>query len=170
MEEVRKTLILLILFFLGIGFFCAYMVIRSEKKEKKEIETYLQQANEALNQGSYSDAYVIVDKMISKGYSYKKTAWNLNKKVLTYEIATITEENEDNSAPKLLFAIKERAKYNADTDYEEREEKDMLKYAIGLVTTMGYEQTASLLQNALDQYANDEDDENDENDENDDEE
>ena len=120
--------------------------------------------NRAIEEGDYPTAYKIVDIMFATDdYLMKEVAAELNEKTLKNEIAAIIEEHGDNSAPKILFTIKERGKYNteyfsysSDTD---EEEKKMFEYAIGLATTMGYKQAANLLQNALDQYAND--DEND---------
>lgn len=160
MKKDVCTALIVFLFLLGVvSIFVYFGEIRYElqaKEAKKEIAAYLQQANEALNQGSYSGAYTIADILISEGnrYDADDAGHDLNKRILTNEIAAIIEEHGDNSAPKLLFAIKERAKYNTRYSSEE-EEKDMLKYAIKLVTTLGYKQTASLLQNALDQYPND---------------
>ena len=119
--------------------------------------------NRAIEEGDYPTAYKIVDIMFAAGGDMYEAAAELNEKTLKNEIAAIIEENEDNSAPKILFTIKERGKYNTDNSADEKdvkeEEKKMFEYAIGLATTMGYKQAANLLQNALDQYAND--DEND---------
>lgn len=82
------------------------------------INKSLKKANAAINEGDYTAAYAIADEMIAKGRNRKhrdvrNAGEDLNKKILTNEIAaTIDSAEGSGAAMKLILIIKERAQYN----------------------------------------------------------
>lgn len=72
---------------------------------------------EAISAGNYSEAYAIVD-----GKVYGGKQCELNDKILKAEIAALIDKDENgSSAPAIISAILERAKYNDDLSFHEKE-------------------------------------------------
>ena len=131
------------------------------------INKSLNKANAAINEGNYTAAYAIADEMIAKKgpkhHGVRNVGFDLNKKILTNEIAaTIDSAEGSGAAMKLILIIKERAQYNeywASTSsgkYEKKsEERTMLELAIQLTKAKGDEACAKQLQEMLDNEYND---------------
>lgn len=121
----------------------------------------LNKANAAINEGNYTAAYAIADEMIAKGYKHhdvRDAGFDLNKKILTNEIAATVDSAEGSGAAmRLILIIKERAQYNeywaacGHSDNKEEEERSMLELAIQLTKAKGDEACAKQLQGALDE-------------------
>ena len=110
----------------------------------------LEKANAAINEGDYTAAYAIVDEMISEDYD--TDAHELNKRILTNEIAATVDSTEGaNAAMKLILIIKERVQYSEYLWRRVEEECRMLELAIQLTRAKGDEVCAKQLQSVLDE-------------------
>lgn len=123
------------------------------------IDKSLNKANAAINKGDYTAAYAIADEMIAKGSKHtaiRDSGYELNKRILTNEIAaTIDSAEGSGAAMRLILIIKERAQYNNvwcwESYHREKEERTMLELAIQLTKAKGDEACAKQLQSALDE-------------------
>ena len=123
------------------------------------ISESLEKANAAINEGDYTAAYAIADEMIAKGSKHtaiRDSGYELNKRILTNEIAaTIDSSYGSGAAMKLILIIKERAQYNDvwcwNSYQREEEERTMLELAIQITKAKGDEVCAKQLQSALDE-------------------
>lgn len=152
------------------GIFLAFIIIvacmsgceaRDHDRDHAFITESLNKANAAINEGDYTTAYTIADEMIAKGYKHvdiRDAGYDLNKKILTNEIAaTIDSAGGSDAAMRLILIIKERAQYNdywATTGGSDRkdEERTMLELALQLTKAKGDEACAKQLQEVLNDY------------------
>ena len=121
--------------------------------DSAKVNKLLEKANAAINEGDYTAAYAIVDEMISEGNGYDETANELNKRILTNEIAATIDSTEGaNAAMKLILIIKERVQYSEYYPWRIVEEEcKMLELAIQLTRAKGDEVCAKQLQSVLDE-------------------
>lgn len=136
-------------------------IIGCDSYGQEYISKCLKEAQDAMDNSDYMGAYTIADEMIAKidHYEARFAGYDLNKKILTNEIADLIG-TDDNTSAKILLVIKERARYNSyrasKYDKERREaEKEMLEIAIQVAQANGNDDLATKLQTTLDSYKED---------------
>ncbi|MCH5246727.1 MAG: hypothetical protein J1E99_01090 [Muribaculaceae bacterium] len=123
----------------------------STGNDYKSVDSYTREVYKAMNDGNYSEAYMVIDLMKNirpydaiSGYdnSYSRTAGELNEKVVNNEIASLFENPEDPLiASKVSKTLKERfpgynkRTYSTNDDLENV--KNCLRMAIDLSVECG---------------------------------
>ena len=76
---------------------------------KKSVESYVREANEAMNEGDYTTAYSVVDLMLGMGDEYLNIGKDLNNKIVSNEIGCLFETpNDPLLGAKIIKILKER--------------------------------------------------------------
>lgn len=118
----------------------------------KEIQSAsLKMAEKNINEGDFTSAYRIADELKD---------CELNKRILTNEIASIISENAGDAAARIILIIKERARYNEEYhwNYEYNEKKhqyEMLQSAIEVARANGNKDIVDKLEPVRDEWKGD---------------
>ena len=103
---------------------------------------------EAISDGNYSEAYAIVD-----GKIYGGKQGELNDKILKAEIAALIDKDDNgSSAPAIISAILERAKYNDYYLYEKQSTIKVFSSTIIVAEAKGNTTLVNKLKKALKTY------------------
>lgn len=136
---------------LGIGAFLYQEGWFSKRTKNSSIEKLTESVQADLDNNNFESAYNKVDLLLDK-YA---TGNSLNEKILTQEIVSLIETDEDgNNAPRIIYAISERARYNHEMGYyvdyyRIDEEKKMYKTAIRTSEAIENDQLTEKLKKAL---------------------
>lgn len=108
--------------------------------------TLLKTAEKSINEGDFTTAYKVVDELFAEDDG-KETGKDLNKRILTNEIASIIGENAGDAAARIVLIITERAKYNSRYGSDEkRNQYEMLQSAIEVARLNGNKELVDKLE------------------------
>lgn len=160
----------MVIFFSILVIFISFAIIENYDFGVPSEAELTKQINSAIEKQDYSKAYTLVESWYTYSFHNALTGnWNnlkeitpvLNEKILTTEIADyITEDERGNMSAKIIFTIKQHAKFNNfftdvnDKYYSSSAEKRMLEYAIEIANTLGKQELVEQLTNAIQQYKN----------------